>query len=224
MARRVGAETLVAGRHAAATLYSYWSGVDEANYHWVFRPNGSIGAIPTNGGTCVFVSVPAAEFKARLGGNPTGAYHRLLREIGPAFAARLDGATRVEPVHGFGGHAGFIKKSTGPGWALVGDAGYFKDPGTAHGITDALRDAELLARAVCAGTASAMEQFEVTRLDLSRRLFEVTDEIASFECSDLQLQSLHREFSREMSREVRVLAALGPQPSWGPPADARHVA
>ena len=33
----------------------------------------------------------------------------------------------------------------GPGWALVGDAGYFKDPITTHGITDALRDAELLA-------------------------------------------------------------------------------
>jgi len=224
VARRVGAETLVAGRHAAATLYSYWSGVDEANYRWVFRPRGSIGAIPTNGGTCVFVAVPAAEFKTRLNGNPTDAYHRLLREICPEFAARLDGATRVEPVHGFGGHPGFIKRSTGPGWALVGDAGYFKDPATAHGITDALRDAELLARAACVGTAAAMEQFETTRLDLSRRLFEVTDEIASFEYSDLQLQSLHREFSREMSREVRVLAGLGPQPSWGPPADARHVA
>ena len=36
----------------------------------------------------------------------------------------------------------------GPGWALVGDAGYWKDPISAHGLTDALRDAELLARAV----------------------------------------------------------------------------
>jgi flavin-dependent dehydrogenase len=30
---------------------------------------------------------------------------------------------------------------------LVGDAGYHRDPITGHGITDAFRDAELLARA-----------------------------------------------------------------------------
>jgi len=222
VARRVGAEPVVAGRHAAAVLYSYWAGVHEANYRWMFRQDASIGAIPTNGGTCVFVSVPAAQFKERVRGNATEAYHRLLREVCPEFGARLEGASRVEPVHGFGGHPGFIKRSTGPGWALVGDAGYFKDPATAHGITDALRDAELLARAVLAGTTAAMEQFEATRLELSRRLFEITDAIASFECSDVQLQSLHREFSREMSREVRVLAALEPFPS--PSAASKHVA
>jgi len=216
VARHVGAETVVAGRHAAAVLYSYWSGVNEANYRWVFRQDGSIGAIPTNGGTCVFVSVPAPQFKDRVRGNATEAYHRLLHEVCPEFDARLEGASRVEAVHGFGGHPGFIKRSTGPGWALVGDAGYFKDPATAHGITDALRDAELLARAVLAGTTPAMEQFEATRLELSRRLFEVTDEIASFGYSDVRLQALHRDFSREMSREVHALAALEPLPCLSP--------
>ena len=90
----------------------------------------------------------------------------------------------VEPVRGFGGPSGFIKRSTGPGWALVGDAGYFKDPLTAHGITDALRDAELLARAVVQGTTAAFADYETTRHDLSRRLFEITDEIASFAWTD----------------------------------------
>jgi 2-polyprenyl-6-methoxyphenol hydroxylase-like FAD-dependent oxidoreductase len=98
----------------------------------------------------------------------------------------------------------------------VGDAGYFKDPATAHGITDALRDAELLARAVMTGTAAALEQFEATRLELSQRLFEITDEIASFPSDESVLQSLHREFSREMSREVRMLAALDPLTSSAP--------
>jgi hypothetical protein len=67
-----------------------------------------------------------------------------------------------------------------------------------------------------AGTAAALEQFEATRFDLSRRLFEITDEIASFERTDAQLQGLHREFSREMAREVRMLAALDPMPSRAP--------
>jgi flavin-dependent dehydrogenase len=116
----------------------------------------------------------------------------------------------VEPVRGFGGHPGFIKRSTGDGWALVGDAGYFKDPLTAHGITDALRDAELLARAILAGTPAGLANYETTRLDLSQRLFEITDEIASFGWTDDEVQLLHRAFSSEMSREVRALAALDP--------------
>jgi hypothetical protein len=41
-------------------------------------------------------------------------------------------------------------------------------------------------------------------------LFDATDEIASLTWTDAQLQTLHRAFSAEMSREVRVLAALEP--------------
>jgi 2-polyprenyl-6-methoxyphenol hydroxylase-like FAD-dependent oxidoreductase len=156
----------------------------------------------------VFVSVPVSRFRQLVHGEAVGAYHRLLGEVCPEFAQRLEGATQLEAVHGFGGHPGFIKRSSGPGWALVGDAGYFKDPATAHGITDALRDAELLARAVIAGTSAAMAGYESTRLDLSRRLFAITDEIVSFEHDEIALLALHREFSREMSREVRFLDAL----------------
>ena len=190
----------------------------------LFRPGGSVGAIPTNEATCVFVSIPAARFRHEVRGDSVANYRRLLREVCPEFADRLESATQLEPVHGFGGHPGFIKRSTGPGWALVGDAGYFKDPATAHGITDALRDAELLARAAMAGTTAAMDQYEATRLDLSRRLFEITDEVASFEYTDERLQALHREFSREMSREVRALAALEPWPCPSPMSSTRHVA
>ena len=43
---------------------------------------------------------------------------------------------------------GFFRVAGGPGWALVGDAGYHKDPITAQGMSDAFRDAELLADAV----------------------------------------------------------------------------
>jgi 2-polyprenyl-6-methoxyphenol hydroxylase-like FAD-dependent oxidoreductase len=224
MARRVGAAPILTGTHAAGTLYSYWSGVWEHAYRWVFRPGGSVGTIPTNGATCVFVSIPAARFRETVRGDAGVAYRRLLREVCPELADRLDGATQLDTVHGFGGHPGFIKRSTGPGWALVGDAGYFKDPATAHGITDALRDAELLARAVMTGTTAAMEQYETTRLDLSRRLFQITDEIASFEYDDARLQSLHREFSQEMTREVRLLASLEPLPCPSPAAGTRQVA
>jgi flavin-dependent dehydrogenase len=45
----------------------------------------------------------------------------------------------------------FFRQAHGPGWALVGDAGYHKDPVLAQGISDAFRDAEVLAEAIDAG-------------------------------------------------------------------------
>jgi flavin-dependent dehydrogenase len=217
IAQKVGAASLVEGRHATASLYSYWEGVPAEGYYWVFRNTGGLGAIPTNNGAvCVFVSVRSEQFRRDVRGDATQAYRRLIRQVSPAFDARLDNARRVEPVRGFGGARGFIRASAGPGWALVGDAGYFKDPITAHGITDALRDAELAARAILRGTTAALADYETTRNDLSRRLFEVSDELASFAGSDEQVQALHREFSTEMSRELRALAALEPLPSLLP--------
>jgi len=87
-----------------------------------------------------------------------------------------------------------------------------------------LRDAELLARAIVQGTSGAVADYEATRLDLSRRLFEITDDIASFAWTDSQVQTLHRAFSSEMSREVRALAALAPFTSLLPAASAPQVA
>jgi flavin-dependent dehydrogenase len=218
IARQVRAPRIVEGRHATAVLYGYWEGLSADEYRWWFKPGVSMGSIPTNdGATCVFVSVPSARFRDEVRGNAALAYTRLVRRISSRFAERLQDSVRVEPVRGFGGHRGFIKRGSGPGWALVGDAGYFKDPSTAHGITDAFRDAELLARAIMRGTTAAFAEYEQARLDLSRKLLEVTDDVASLAWTDEEVQSLHRAFSAEMSRELRVLAALPPAESVAEP-------
>ena len=73
------------------------------------------------------------------------------------------------------------------------------------------------------GTAEAFADYDTTRHDLSRRLFEITDDIASFAWNDSELQSLHRAFSSEMSREVRALATLAPFTSPLPSASASHA-
>jgi 2-polyprenyl-6-methoxyphenol hydroxylase-like FAD-dependent oxidoreductase len=225
VARRVGAATLRATDYATGVLFSYWEGLDARGYEWIYRGDGSIGAIPTNGGaTCVFVSVPATRFGAEIAGGAPLAYRRMIRAVEPAFDDRLAVARRVEPIRGFGGHCGYIREAGGPGWALVGDAGYFKDPLTAHGITDALRDAELLARAALKGTAAAFADYARARYDLSDRLFEITGEIASFAWTDAQLQALHRALSSEMAREVRALAELEPLPCPLPLASERRGA
>jgi 2-polyprenyl-6-methoxyphenol hydroxylase-like FAD-dependent oxidoreductase len=225
VAQHVGAPRVVEGRYAAGVLYSYWENLPVDGYYWRFQTDASIGAIPTNdGATCVFASVPSGRFRSEIQGDASSAYRRIIREVSTQFDGRLDEARQVEPVRGFGGHVGFIKRGAGDGWALVGDAGYFKDPATAHGITDALRDAELLARAIMKGTTAAFADYETTRHDLSRRLFELTDDIASFVWTDTELQALHRAFSAEMSREVRALAALDPCTRLSPWGSASQVA
>ena len=90
--------------------------------------------------------------------------------LGGARARRPRAATprRGPRLHGWAGMPGHIRQSWGPGWALVGDAGYFKDPITTHGMTDALRDAELLADRVLdvlggAPEAVALAAYQDTR-------------------------------------------------------------
>src|SRR5262249_31677341 len=75
-----------------------------------------------------------------------GSYLRTLERV-PHFAERLRGAKREAPISG-AILASYFRKPFGPGWALVGDAGYHKDAITAQGITDAFRDAERCARAI----------------------------------------------------------------------------
>lgn len=221
VARRVGAVDVLKGRHKTATLYSYWKDLAVDGYEWHYTADASVGAIPTNDGlACVFVSMRPDQLGPTVAPGLVPGYEAFLRRRFPALAPRLDAATRVEPVRGFGGLHGFLKESAGAGWALVGDAGYFKDPLTAHGITDALRDAELLARAALSGTSEAFASYGRMRHDLSEGLFGITDRIASFDWTFDELQALHRGFSREMSREQRALDRLEPLTWQSPPASA----
>jgi 2-polyprenyl-6-methoxyphenol hydroxylase-like FAD-dependent oxidoreductase len=210
VASLVGAPVTRVGRHAAVNVFGYWSGLEVDGYHWHWRPGVAAGAIPTNDGqVCVFVSMPPIRFFEEIRGDVLAGYRRALGQAAPELAERLQEGRLVGTLHGFPGQPGFLRRPWGPGWALVGDAGYFKDPITAHGISDALRDAELLARAVEWGGAQALAEYEASRDALSERLFDVTDAIASFEWDTAALKELHLGLSDEMKREVAELVPLG---------------
>ena len=74
-----------------------------------------------------------------------------LHESYPSIKERIQGARREEKWVGTAGVPNFFLKPYGPGWALVGDAGYIKDPLTAQGIADAFIDSQNLAEALDAG-------------------------------------------------------------------------
>jgi flavin-dependent dehydrogenase len=100
---------------------------------------------------------------------------------------------------------GQFRKPYGPGWALVGDAGYFKDPFAAHGISDAFRDAELLTEAIVDGD---FPRYEGLRHALSMPLFEVLEQIASYDWDLDTLPGLHVQLSRTMREEEAAATAV----------------
>ncbi|HXW03884.1 MAG TPA: NAD(P)/FAD-dependent oxidoreductase [Vicinamibacterales bacterium] len=211
MVQLVGAVPYYVGRHSSAVVYGYWPDMDVREYEWHFIAGASAGVIPTNDGqTCVFASTPAAQFHDVFGGHVAAGYLRTLERVAPAIAAAVGRASRTVSLHGFPGHAAFLRQSVGPGWALVGDAGYFKDPLTAHGITDALRDAELLADAIAEGTDAALARYQQQRDELSRGVFDVTDAIAAYDWTIPEVRVLHELLAREMSREVTAMTRWGP--------------
>lgn len=208
VARLVDAAFVDIAHHAAANVFGYWQGLDENEFRWTFRPRTAIGTIPTNDeATCVFVSVEPAVLEVALAtdGGIGALFDETVGRIDPGLLEGLRTARRLGTLRAFAGLPGSLRASAGPGWALVGDAGYFKDPLTAHGITDALRDAELLARAVEEGTDASLRRYTAERNDVARGLLEVTDRIASLAWDDDEVKALHRRLSDEMKRDLEVI-------------------
>jgi len=212
VARILQAEIQYTVAHTTASIYGYWKDLGWEGFHWLYNVGGAVGSIPTNAGdTCVFASLPPTRFeKERRDGLDT-LYHAVLSEVSPDLARSVNESELSGKLRAFAGTPGFLRCSAGPGWALVGDAGYFRDPITAHGITDALRDAELLARAVTEGDDSALAGYQETRDDLVKGLLDVTDHIASFEWDLDEAKEDHLVLSREMNAEVDLLRTLDQQ-------------
>lgn len=209
VARLAGAERLRTGRAATATVYGHWPGALADGYRWLYTATAGAGAIPTNEATCVFVTVPAACFGATFQGDVTGGFHTLLRTLSGDLADATSHAAPLDGLHGFGGQAGGFMRSHGPGWALVGDAAYFKDPLTAHGITDALLHAELLADAIGLGTDAALGSYEATRTAIAAAVFDATEAIAAFDWTLDEVRVRHTTLARAMAAEIdQALAAF----------------
>ena len=214
VAAQVGAPTERAGSSVAAVTYGYWTGLATDGYEWNFHPAASSGVVPTNDGQAlVYVSAPPA----RIGRGGLEPLTRIVAASSPQLAERLAGARPPATLRTFTGHRGHVRRSWGPGWALVGDAAYFKDPLTAHGMTDALRDAELLARALVAvaggaDEAGALADYQRTRDELSATFFELTDVVAGHRWTDQEIPAVLQQVSAAMSDEVKALYALPPVP------------
>lgn len=174
--------------------YTYWSGLPIDSFSTTIRPDRGWAAFPTNDGlTLVVVGWPNAEstaYKADVEAN----YLKTL-ELAPAFAERMRDAKREERFAG-GAVPNFFRRPYGPGWALVGDAGYTKDPITAQGISDAFHDAELCSEALDATFTGervygeAMADYQQTRDARALPIYEFTTQLATMEPPPPEMQQL----------------------------------
>ena len=216
VAQEVGARVLAAGRHGSAIRYTYLD-VDVPGTEWLYGDGLAGGIIPTNGGVaCVFVSSTPDRLRRRWSGTAERGWRAALEELAPGHP--VVGARRVDRFHGWSGVPAYLREASGPGWLLVGDAGFFKDPMSTHGITDALRDAELASRALLAALdggldadlddSAALADYGRQRDLLALPMLEVSDQIAAYAWRGSGVAPLVKRLSAAMADEVTLLEAL----------------
>jgi flavin-dependent dehydrogenase len=174
----VGAPKVVEKPGTTCAYYAFHSGVDQRLLGLHVRGRCSIVACPTNDELALVAVIWPHERFHEVRADIEGNYLKSLDDVVPELGARVRAGRREERFVGTADLPNFLRRSQGPGWALVGDAGYHKDPIAAQGISDAFRYAELLAEAVDDGLAGrrpladALVDYEKRRNESAMPRFE----------------------------------------------------
>src|SRR5215471_5541557 len=198
----------------ACAYYTYWGGVEGGDVELYPREGRMVmgGARTNDDLRIVIVFWPKDEFRA-VRADVERSFNDALA-LAPQLAERLAGGERADRFYGIGDLPFYYRKPFGPGWALVGDAGYHKDPITAQGITDAFRDAELLANALDRGFTDtqpldeALAQYERVRNEETRGLYELTHEFASLAAPTAEQQALFGALQRNQEDTNRFFGVV----------------
>ena len=183
VARTLGAAKYGVCEARTCAYYTYWEGADVDSARLLVRDGLFAVAVPC-GGSTTFLAVqwPRSHF-IEVRKDIDGSTRRAIADI-PWLAEHFADARPIEQYIGTGDLDAFFRTASGPGWALVGDAGHHKDPISAQGMTDALLDAELLAAAILDGLGgrrdldAALAGYGHARDRRSMPLHHVTDDLA----------------------------------------------
>jgi 2-polyprenyl-6-methoxyphenol hydroxylase-like FAD-dependent oxidoreductase len=178
-----------------AAYYTYWRGLPmDGRVENYIRDRRGFAVMPTHDDlTLIIAGWPYSEF-AENKNDIEGNYRKTI-ELAPTFAGRLRGAKREAR---FAGAAvpNYFRKPFGPGWVLVGDAGYNRDFITAQGIMDAFHDAELCAAALDKSFSGAspfeevMLEYQRTRDVRVKAMYEFTCQLATLEPPPPDMQQI----------------------------------
>jgi flavin-dependent dehydrogenase len=215
MAEYFGARTLDHFTSPCAVFYTYVAGLEPDRYEFHIAPDTFAGVFPTNDAACVWLirPTPLLEPIRTAGSGRLAAFVGELERLVPNLGERVRAGRITARLRGTANLPNYRRQSHGPGWALVGDAGYHRDPITGHGITDAFRDAELLATAIShslddpAVEPAELTSYQQTRDDLAREVFDLTRALTAFPAPD-RFVELQLQLSDALEREADQLASF----------------
>ncbi|GGN67966.1 NAD(P)/FAD-dependent oxidoreductase [Nocardia rhizosphaerihabitans] len=185
VAKEVGAATYEGSAAACFIYYSYYEGVDWGMHHRTGFGEQQFASWPTNDGLALVAVMRKRDRFRDFRTDPDAGVQEIVDQIDPEIGARLrDTGKRVEPFRPMLYPDNYRRQSFGPGWALVGDAGYHKDPFTGWGITDAFKYSQLLADLVHESLSGArpfeetMPEYQRERDAQSASTYELTQSIS----------------------------------------------
>ena len=164
VARLAGAAEYRVAPAGRVPMWAYFEGAPDIEGHLRLARLGTMAFLscPTDGGLFMAGIAPSADDKDAALADRDATFAAGLRAW-PELSDLVAGATRVGPIRVAANWHGYLRTPVGAGWALVGDAGHFKDPTPAQGISDALRQAEHLVGAIEAGLGGAAIDDELSR-------------------------------------------------------------
>jgi flavin-dependent dehydrogenase len=215
VARLVGAAIDQARPAVGAAQYAYYAGIAWTGIEFFLAAGSLAGVFPTHHGqACIWICNPSADAKAvrrRTRSRPE-AFGELLQRSAPQLAERLRHARRTSPVWGMLRMPNQLRQAFGPGWALVGDAGYHRDAVSGYGISDAFHHAELLAVALDqalrgdAEETTALAGYQQRRDQALREIFEITGHMAAYPPLPVFIE-LQKQLSTAIDKQAAALAA-----------------
>jgi flavin-dependent dehydrogenase len=164
---------------------------------------------PTHDGlTCIWAGRAHGEWDAYRADVETGYFATL----DPALLARVKAGERATTFRGTGKLPNIYRRAAGPGWALVGDAAYHRDPLTGMGIGDAFLGATLLASAIDAArdgdSANAFARYRQQLRERTQPVFDYTVRAAALADPAPQVPLYRRiAASAEATREFMNVVA-----------------
>lgn len=213
VARSVAAPVVEQRPSHSALHYRYvradWPAIE---YH--LSDDGYAGVFPTHDGdACVWVSThhETALAHRRSTADLHSAFNSMMDRIAPALQQRMRSGTATSPVRGMMSMPNQLRAPVGPGWMLVGDAGYHRDAITGQGITDAFRDGELAAEAIDATLrdpsveGEAFNRFHAERDRMLRDVFEITCELSCIPERDRFIE-LQKQLAAAIDAQAAELA------------------
>jgi flavin-dependent dehydrogenase len=213
VARSAGAALTEVRPAGGAAQYAYYTGIPWTGMEFFVAERSFAGVFPTHHQqACIWVCTPAADAHAarRQASSRAEAFDRLLERAAPPLAERLRQARRTSPVQGMLRQPNQLRQASGPGWALVGDAGYHRDAVTAYGISDAFHHAELLAVALDQalagqGETAALARYQQQRDQALREIFELTCRLAAYPQVPAFI-GLQKQLSAAIDQQAAALA------------------